>query len=211
VYPPVETARFAPGPVGEHYVVLSELMSHKRIDVAVRAFSRMGLPLVVVGDGPDARRLRRLAGPTVSFAGRVPDHHVERLLQTSRALVVTAVEEFGIAAVEAQAAGRPVIATDAGGVRESVVDGVTGCFFDGSVEGLVGAVRGFDATAVDATACTQSAARFGPDAFGRAFRRQVDEAVAAAARRELPRDRSEPARRTPARPPLRHGLARRGV
>jgi glycosyltransferase involved in cell wall biosynthesis len=69
IYPPVDTARFSPGPVGDHYLVLSELMPHKRIDIAVRAFSRLGLPLVVAGDGPDARRLRRMAGPTVRFAG----------------------------------------------------------------------------------------------------------------------------------------------
>jgi glycosyltransferase involved in cell wall biosynthesis len=209
VYPPVETSRFTPDAIGDHYVVLSELMSHKRIDVAVRAFTRLGLPLVVVGDGPDERRLRRIAGPTVSFAGRVPDPIVARLLRTSRALVVTAVEEFGIAAVEAQAAGRPVIATDGGGVRESVTEGETGCFFDGSVEGLVAAVREFDVMAVDPQACVENAARFGLDAFRRAFPRQVDAAIAAADS-GTPRERVEHARR-PAAHPLRHGLARRGT
>src|SRR3954454_11641457 len=114
VHPPVETDRFEPGPVGDYFLVLSELMSHKRIDVAVRACSRLGLPLIVAGDGPDARRLRRIAGPTVRFVGRVPDSEAARLLQSCRALIVTAVEEFGIAAVEAQASGRPVIAADAG-------------------------------------------------------------------------------------------------
>src|SRR4051812_13113485 len=107
VYPPVDTARFAPSEVGSHYLLLSELMPHKRIDAAVRAFTRLGLPLVVVGDGPDARRLQRMAGPTVRFAGRVSDAQVVPLLSSARALIGTAVEEFGIAAVEAQAAGRP--------------------------------------------------------------------------------------------------------
>jgi len=69
VYPPVEVSRFNPGKVGDHYMVLSELMPHKRIDLAVEAFNRLRLPLVVAGDGPDARRLRRLAGPTVTFTG----------------------------------------------------------------------------------------------------------------------------------------------
>src|SRR5215203_1607037 len=100
-------------------------MPHKRIDMAVQAFNRLRLPLVIAGDGPDMRRLRRLAGPTVTFAGRVSDAHVERLLQGTRALIVTATEEFGIAAVEAQAAGRPVISVAAGGALETVVDGVT--------------------------------------------------------------------------------------
>ncbi len=123
LHPPVEIDRFAPGPVGEHYVVLAELMAHKRIDVAVQAFSRLGLPLVVIGDGPEGRRLRRMAGPTVSFTGRVSDERVAELLAGARALVVTACEEFGIAAVEALAAGRPVIALGEGGVRESVQRG----------------------------------------------------------------------------------------
>src|SRR5206468_12226 len=85
--------------------VLSELMPHKRIELAVRAFNALGRPLTVIGDGPDARRLHRLAGPTVRFVGRVSDAEVARLLASARALVVTATEEFGIAAVEAQAAG----------------------------------------------------------------------------------------------------------
>src|SRR4051812_7277732 len=160
VYPPVDTARFEPGPFGDHYLVLSELMRHKRIDVAVRAFNSLGLPLVVAGDGPDARRLRRIAGPNVRFAGRVSDAEAEQLLSSARALVVPATEEFGIAAVESQAAGRPVIAADAGGVRETVVEGVTGCFYDGQVDGLVAAVRGFDDSAVDPAACVANADRF---------------------------------------------------
>ena len=130
LHPPVEIDRFMPGVVGEHYVVLAELMAHKRIDVAVEAFTRLGLPLVVIGDGPEGRRLRRLAGPSVTFTGRVPDERVAELLAGARALVVTAVEEFGIAAVEALAAGRPVIALGEGGVRESVQAGVTGAFYE---------------------------------------------------------------------------------
>ena len=131
VYPPVETGRFSPGEVGQHYMVLSELMPHKRIDVAIHAFNKLGLPLVVCGDGPEARSLRRIAGPTIQFVGRVSDPEAARLLSSSRALVVAAVEEFGIAAVEAQAAGRPVIAVRGGGTLETVVDGETGCFWSG--------------------------------------------------------------------------------
>src|SRR6201999_1942768 len=108
-----------PGTVGDHYVVLAELMAHKRIDIAVEAFSRLGLPLVVIGDGPEGRRLRRIAGPSVRFTGRASDARVAEILAGARALVVTASEEFGIAAVEALAAGRPVIALGEGGGRES--------------------------------------------------------------------------------------------
>ena len=82
VYPPVETSRFQPGEVGQHYMVLSELMPHKRIDVAIEAFNKLGLPLVVCGDGPEARALRRIAGPTIQFVGRVSDPEAARLLSS---------------------------------------------------------------------------------------------------------------------------------
>src|SRR3954471_7075048 len=167
VYPPVETTRFRSGAVGHPYLALSELMSHKRLDVAVHAFNRLGLPLVVAGDGPDARRLRRIAGPNVSFAGRVSDAEAERLLQSARALVVTAVEEFGIAAVEAQAAGRPVIAADAGGALETVEEGVTGTFWEGGADELAAAVREFDDHAIDPRDCVENAARFDRSVFER--------------------------------------------
>jgi len=131
LHPPIDLGRFVPGkPVGDYHLVVSELMPHKRINVAIDAFNRLRRPLVVVGDGPDARRLRRMAGPTVSFEGRVPDDRVAELLESCRALVVTATEEFGIAAVEAQAAGRPVVALAQGGARETVQDGETGILVD---------------------------------------------------------------------------------
>jgi glycosyltransferase involved in cell wall biosynthesis len=182
LHPPVETARFtarAGAPVGDAYVVLSELMPHKRIEVAVEAFNRLRRPLVVVGNGPDARRLRRLAGPTVSFTGRIGDDEVARLLASARALVVTATEEFGIAAVEAQAAGRPVVALRAGGVRETVQDGLTGTFFDApDPAALAAAVAGFDALGVDPAACTTNAARFDSAHFEHGMRTIVDAALA---------------------------------
>jgi len=179
VYPPVETSRFSPGPVSDFYVVLSELMPHKRIHLAVEAFNRLRLPLVVIGNGPDARRLRRMAGPTISFAGRVSDVRAAELLSASRALVVTATEEFGIAAVEAQAAGRPVIALAEGGVRETVREGVTGTFYDAAdPDALADAVRGFDALAIDPAACVANAGRFDVSHFRHGIRSVVAEACA---------------------------------
>jgi glycosyltransferase involved in cell wall biosynthesis len=182
LHPPVELARFAaaaPAQIGEDYVVLAELMAHKRIDVAIRAFNALGRPLTVIGDGPEARRLKRLAGPTISFTGRIADEEVARRLATARALVVTATEEFGIAAVEALAAGRPVIAFNAGGVRESVTEGVTGTFYgEDDPAALAAAVGRFDALAIDPEACRAAAERFGTERFRAEMRRVVEEAVA---------------------------------
>jgi glycosyltransferase involved in cell wall biosynthesis len=180
VHPPVETSRFTPGKHDGYYLVLSELMPHKRIDLAVQAFNRLRLPLVIAGDGPDMRRLRRLAGPTITFAGRVSDEHVARLLEGCSALVATAVEEFGIAAVEAQAAGRPVISTAGGGALETVVEGVTGCFWTGGVAELADAVAAFDTDAVDPLKCVDSARRFDVSVFKRTLPREVQNAVALA-------------------------------
>jgi glycosyltransferase involved in cell wall biosynthesis len=180
LHPPVELERFRPARVGEHYLVLAELMAHKRIDVAVRAFNQLRRPLVVVGDGPEMRKLKRLAGPTISFTGRVPDARVAELLASARALVVTAAEEFGIAAVEALASGRPVIALDAGGVRESVREGETGTYYSSAEpDVLAAAVAAFDPLAVDPEACVDAAQRFGTARFQAALREIVAQAVEA--------------------------------
>jgi glycosyltransferase involved in cell wall biosynthesis len=193
LHPPVEVDRFSPGTPGDAYVVLSELMAHKRIDLAVRAFNELRLPLIVIGNGPDARRLHRLAGPTVSFTGRVSDAEAAHLLSRARALVVAATEEFGIAAVEAQAAGRPVIALHGGGVRETVIEGETGAFFDSPEPGqLADVVRSFDALAVDPAACVANARRFDTAHFRRGLRAVVELALDGlgsrrAARRRPPR------------------------
>jgi glycosyltransferase involved in cell wall biosynthesis len=197
VYPPVATERFRPGPVGDYYLVVSELVSHKQIEVAVRAFNRLGKPLVVAGDGPARRQLERLASANVRFAGRVADAEVARLLSGCRALVVTSPEEFGIAAVEAQAAGRPVIARAAGGLLENVVDEVTGCLWNGGPAQLAEAVAGFDTAAVDPEACIENARRFDASVFREQFPREVEEAL-----RDGPVERLETWPRIPRRPAL---------
>ena len=203
VYPPVNLDRFAPGPMGEHYVIVSELMPHKQIHLAVAAFNQLRRPLVVVGDGPESRRLRRMAGPTISFSGRATDAQVQQLVSSARAMVVTSIEEFGIAAVESQAAGRPVIAQRGGGILETVLEGDTGCFWSGGAEQLAAAVAGFDDAAVSTEACVRSAARFGRGQFHRALLSEV--AAAQEARAQTPgHERRGPA---PARVVRRAGQA----
>jgi glycosyltransferase involved in cell wall biosynthesis len=180
LHPPVELERFHPGTVGDHYLVVAELMAHKQIDVAVTAFNRLRMPLTVVGDGPELRRLRRLAGPTVRFTGRLPDDRVAELMRSARALVVTAAEEFGIAAVEALASGRPVIALGSGGVLESVREGATGAYYRSSEpEALAEVLAGFDPFAFDPAVCVAAAQRFGIARFQAALRAIVEDAVAA--------------------------------
>ena len=178
VYPPVETSRFSPGEVGQHYLVLSELMPHKRIDVADPGLQQArACRSWSCGDGPDARRLRRIAGPDDPVRRPRERRRGGAPAPGCRALVVTAVEEFGIAAVEAQAAGRPVIAVRGGGTLETVVDGVTGCFWTGGADELAAAVAGFDDAAVDPADCVRNAARFDTSVFKRELPRQVESAL----------------------------------
>ena len=131
IYPPVDTQYFTPGGEDrEHFLVVSRLTAYKRVDLAVDAFSRLGLPLVVIGDGPERRRLQSRAGPNVSFLGTVQREQVRGFMRGCRGLIYPGKEDFGITPVEAQATGRPVVAFGAGGALESVVDGVTGVLFE---------------------------------------------------------------------------------
>jgi len=122
IYPPVETARFRIADrTDNYYLVAGAFAPYKRIDLAIEAFNRLGRRVVIVGDGQEGRRLRRMAGPTIEFLGWRPDDEVAELLAHCRALVFPGEEDFGILPVEAMACGRPVIAYGKGGVTETVV------------------------------------------------------------------------------------------
>jgi glycosyltransferase involved in cell wall biosynthesis len=114
VYPPVDVDRFTPTPRGERLLVVSRLLPYKRVDVVVQAATKAGIGLDVVGQGPAMPALRRMAGPSVTFHGRLDDEAVKQLMQDARAVCVPGAEDFGIVPVEAQAAGKPVIAFSAG-------------------------------------------------------------------------------------------------
>jgi glycosyltransferase involved in cell wall biosynthesis len=167
IHPPVDTARFRPTPVrDDYYLIVSRLVPYRRIDLAVRAFNRLELPLLIAGDGRDREALEEIAGPTVTFLDRVPDADLPELLARCRAYILPGVEDFGIAPVQAQAAGRPVIAYGAGGALDTVVEGKTGTFFHDPTPGaLIAAVRAFDPDRVDPRACVRNARRFEASVF----------------------------------------------
>ena len=128
---PVDVDRFTPGTGdGGYYVVVSRLLPYKRIDLAVAACALAGVPLHVVGTGPDERRLKALAaGTATTFHGAVDDAARNALVGAARAAILPGEEDFGLVPLEAAAAGRPTIAYGAGGALETIVDGVTGTFF----------------------------------------------------------------------------------
>jgi glycosyltransferase involved in cell wall biosynthesis len=194
IYPPVDTDFFTPGDSrrpdrpgcggpGSFYLVVSRLVPYKRVDLAVRAFSRLGRPLVVVGDGPERRRLEAMAGPTVRFAGEVSDEALREYYRGCRALVFAGEEDFGLVPVEAQACGRPVIALGRGGVRESVVDGVTGLLFsDPDPDALAAAVISSDGMAFDPRTIRAHAERFSRPRFLRQMIDLVEDVLGETAR-----------------------------
>ncbi len=126
VHPPVDVDRFKLAQPEDYVLYVGELVRHKRVDVAVGAAVAAGRKILVVGDGPERAELRSRFGGQAEFLGRVTDEQLADLYARAAALIVPNVEEFGIAAVEAQAAGCPVVAIDGGGVRETVVPGRTG-------------------------------------------------------------------------------------
>jgi len=126
IHPPVDVARFHSAPPEDFFLVVSEVLWHKRLEIALQAARLARKPLVVVGGGPDLKHLAaHYGGPGVTFTGRLADSALEDLYARARALVVPNIEEFGIAALEAQASGRPVIAADGGGVIETTIPGET--------------------------------------------------------------------------------------
>jgi glycosyltransferase involved in cell wall biosynthesis len=162
IYPPVDTSAFVlSDEVDDYYLIVGRLVPYRRIDLAVQAFSALGLPLLIVGEGRDRRALERLAAPNVRFLGRVADDERKRLLSRCRAFLWPGEEDFGIAPLEANASGRPVIAYAGGGALETVVEGVTGTFFrEQTPEALAEAVRSFDPAACEPAALRRHAERF---------------------------------------------------
>ena len=183
LYPPVEVERYrADLPREDFYVSVSRLVPYKGVDLIVEAFTRTKKPLVVIGDGPELDRIRRIAGPNVRLLGHQPEEVVRDHLQRARAFVFAAEEDFGIAPVEAQAAGCPVIAYGRGGACETVIPhpepGATGLFFDHpSPEALAAAVERFESVedALDREDCRRNAERFALERFVRELESTVEE------------------------------------
>lgn len=169
IYPPTDTARFAAArtdAIGDYFLVVSRLIPYKRIDLAVRACTALGLPLKVGGRGRDLDKLKEIAGPTVEFLGFVPDEELPALMAGCRAFLFPGLEDFGITPVQAQAAGRPVIAYGGGGALDTVKVGVTGeLFTEQTVESLSAVLQAFDPSKYDAGACQDHARQFDVSVF----------------------------------------------
>jgi len=164
VYPPVDTQRFVIGPrtVRENFfLVVSQLVPYKRIDLVVEAFTKCKRPMVIIGDGPERSKLERRAGRNIRFEGSLPQAEVVKAMQRCKAFVFAGEEDFGIVMAEAQACGTPVVALGKGGALEIVEDNLTGVVFnEESVNSLLAALDRLDNTSFDAEVVRASALRF---------------------------------------------------
>lgn len=130
INPPVNAEFYNPiDEDGDYFLIVSRLVEYKRIDIAVEAFNDLGLPLIIIGDGPEREKLQKMANSNIKFLGRISDKEVKKYYAKCIAFIFPGEEDFGITPLEAQASGRPVIAFGKGGVLDSVIDGVTGIFF----------------------------------------------------------------------------------
>lgn len=183
IYAPVDVDRFTPGPRGDRFVVVGEITRHKRTAVAIEAAVSAGAAITVVGDGPDRQELeqRYRDRGQVQFAGRIDDRELTELIGRSRGAIVPSTEEFGIVAVEAQAAGKPVLALAAGGALETVIDGETGILVDRPDPALfAAAIRSGRIDELDQGRCRANAERFSVSVFAERMRATVERVAASA-------------------------------
>jgi glycosyltransferase involved in cell wall biosynthesis len=187
LHPPVDTEFFTPGhdAPGDYVLVVSALVPYKRIDTAMRAAARLGVPLKIIGTGPDAERLQAMAGPGVEFLGHQDREALRWWYRGARAFVLPGEEDFGIAPVEAMACGRPVVALGVGGACDSVDHGVTGWLVDAGTAGeardaaFADALASVDALPLSATEMQARAQRFSVSRFEAGLRHHIGEALAA--------------------------------
>lgn len=168
IYPPVAVSDFSPdAESADYYLLVTQLTPYKRADIAVKAFTQMNKRLIVIGEGSELTRLKEIAGPTVSLLGHQPFSAVKQHFERCKAFLYPQVEDFGITAVEAQAAGRPVIAYREGGALETVIENKTGLFFnEQNTDSLRDAVLRFENRVHDWRAeCRKNAERFSQERF----------------------------------------------
>jgi glycosyltransferase involved in cell wall biosynthesis len=182
VHPPVDTAFYRPAPVSpeNHFLIVSALVPYKRIDLAIEACRRVGAGLRIVGDGPERTRLERLAGADATFLGPLAGAAILDEYRRARALLLPGEEDFGIAPVEAQACGRPVVAYGRGGALETVVDGETGVLFEELTTASLGAaLERVAGLRLDPARLHQHAEQFSRERHKQQMRETIEETLAA--------------------------------
>lgn len=181
IYPPVDTKRFFftnNNKTSEYYLIVSRLSGYKKIEIAIKAFNKIGKRLKIVGEGPQGQYLKSIAAPNIEFLGRLSDQKVTYLIKNCKAFVFPGLEDFGIVMVEAQASGKPVIAFGQGGALEIVVKDKTGVFFDQQTpEAIIEAVKKLESMIISAQDCQKQAEKFSKEVFKKKILNFVEEVL----------------------------------
>ncbi|OQX50663.1 hypothetical protein B5M47_03550 [candidate division CPR3 bacterium 4484_211] len=183
IYPFVDFKKFKPDinskrqTAGDkYYLIVSRLTGHKRVDIAIEAFNHLGLPLKIIGAGSEEKKYRRMAKSNIQLLGWVDGKQLAQYYQNCQALIYPQEEDFGITALEAQAAGRPVIAYKAGGALETVIDGKTGVFFEPQTsQALIEAIKRFESLKFSSKDCIKNARNFSKQRFKKELKKFVEE------------------------------------
>jgi len=167
IYPPINVSKFnISNEVGDYFLMVGRLVSYKRFDLAVHAFNKLGLPLKIIGIGPEMNKLKKISKKNVEFLGLVSDEILAKYYSKARALVFPQEEDFGIVPLESMASGRPVIAFRGGGAVETVIGDKTGVFFDEqSEESIIDSIRKFNDMRFDPAVCRSRAEEFDTGIF----------------------------------------------
>jgi len=175
IYPPVDVNRFIPkGKVSNYFLMIGRLLPYKRFDLGIEAFNKLGMPLKIIGSGPEKKKLQKLANPNIEFLPEVDD--LEKYYQSCQALIFPQEEDFGLVAVEAMACGRPVIAFKGGGALETVKEDKTGIFFnEQTVDSLIKAVRNFNANKFNSKVIRSHALKFDKEIFKKKIENFINE------------------------------------
>lgn len=177
IYPPVSVKAFSLSEnISDYFLIVSRLNAYKKVDVAIKAFNKLGLPLKIIGEGPYKQNLMAIAGKNIEFLGKIPDKELPGHYSRCRAFIFPGEEDFGITPVESQAAGRPVIAYRSGGALETVVENKTGVFFDEQNEdSLADAVKRFMKMDFDVKTIRENALKFDKEVFKTRIRSFVEQ------------------------------------
>lgn len=179
IYPPVNVAKFHISQrIGNYFIMVGRLVSYKRFDLAIKTFNQNGLPLKIVGIGPELNKLKKMAQKNVEFLGLVSDEKLAELYSNAQACIFPQEEDFGIVPLESMASGRPAIAFRAGGAMETIIDNKTGIFFDDqSPESLQAAIEKFQSIDFRPENCREQAKKFDVVIFKENFSRLITESL----------------------------------
>ncbi|MZK52797.1 glycosyltransferase [Clostridium beijerinckii] len=181
IFPPVNTHLYNINDKNEeYYLIVSRLVTYKKVDLAVEAFNKLGLPLIIIGDGPERREIEKIASSNIKFLGRLTDEEIREYYSKCKAFIFPGEEDFGLTPVECQASGGPVIAYKKGGALDTVLDEKTGILFrEQSVESLIEAVEKFEKYGVeyDRQQIKEYSEKFSVDRFKKEFEDYVNQII----------------------------------